>query len=188
VAHDLNLKHEWTASGVAKVSWTDTYLPEFESGAQALYVSAAGIWVIVFLFMTFSGGLGFVLVAIIGFTGILTALKMTRTRPNSVTISSAVFKAGDFSVATNRVTRIDYGQRSQWTGYKPQDTMDPMEIRVWIDDDANHVISTNSWQPQVNLRIRNALEKALLAVRAEKNEAVRAKASGPANEYGIPDY
>jgi len=94
-----------------------------------------------------------------------------------------------WSVPTNRITRIEYGKRSQWTGYNPPNLIDPTEIRVWIDDDTSHVVSTNNWQPQVNHRIRNALEKALLAVRAEKNKTAQVRQShGRANEYGMPNY
>ena len=189
MANDLNLNLEWVKRGVVRVSWTDTYLVEFQRGMHSLYVAAASTWGIVFILMALSIGLGSILIGFAGLGAILFALKLTRTRPNAVTISATTFKARMWSVPTNRITRIEYGKRSQWTGYNPPNLIDPTEIRVWIDDDTSHVVSTNNWQPQVNHRIRNALEKALLAVRAEKNKTAQVRQShGRTNEYGMPNY
>lgn len=101
-------------------------------------------------------------------------------------------KAGSFP--TDRVTRFDYGIRSQMAGDPPPKEAngaplpDPHIIRMWIDDSKAVTVSTNNWEAGINHDIRNALHSAWQKVRTAEKKQAHDEKYGRVGRDGIPDY
>lgn len=98
------------------------------------------------------------------------------------------------TVPTDRITRFDYGIRSQLTGNLPLKDFqgdplpDPFIIRMWIGDAQAITVSTNNWESGVNHTIRDALDKALQQVRTAEKKAIHDQKYGRVEDNGIPNY
>lgn len=187
----LWLKTKRIDQKTVSVSWIDSFHIE---------------WVIVRFLATIIGAIGFIVgligmyvspwTAVYGIAflfGILFLLNCNYPKTNKVVFSENHIKHRWKYYPINQITRIDYSNRSQWTRKQPEvingkPQFDPIQIRMWFNDDTNLVISTNTWQPQVNLRIRNALDNALQTVRKSTVEIEREEIHGKTGDYGLPDY
>jgi len=191
VAHDLNLEARWTSANEITVSWNDVYRLIHRPGAEPL--TALGIFLgfvaSVWLFVaTMDLGRFLVMMAII--VAVFLYLQSAQwTKPNHIVIDGTSLHHDGMVFPLNEISRIEYGPESQWTGRIPSSNRpDKMQIRLWMRDVRNHVISENTWQPQVNHRIHAKIEEALRAGRKEQNENTHSSARASSNEYGMPDY
>lgn len=194
MAKELNLEFTRLPDGGVKVTWQDPVLAEFSnanSNIAALLIGGGGIvWLIVTL-ATFN--LIWLLVMFAWAIGGLIIFKTTRMVQRVVTFTPSKVIHEGRSYPTEQVTRFDYGLRYALTGVAPArnehtTAVDPMLIRMWLNDASPIELSQNNWQTQVNHEIRDALDRALTAVRQEQVEAERVATYGQQDDKGMPDY
>ncbi|WP_367582067.1 hypothetical protein [Sulfitobacter pontiacus] len=185
----LDLHHKWISSDTARVSWNDAY-PVWNNKPVTITLAVLGtlgMSAAPFILLGWSAPY-FWASAILGILG-LACLKIifhTYSKPNTVEVSATRFRHGKIDLNRAVISRVEYGPRSQWTG--DRDKLDPMEIRVWMNDRQFHVVSTNMWQPQINHQIAGAIEDAFKATAERAHTVERHATHGTENEYGIPDY
>ena len=195
MARALNLQTTRTDDGAIKVSWDDTVKGDFTTSGQTMYGLVAFGGFLLFMILGFSAGIGWMLLALPWVIGCVFLMRQTKMEPNAVTFDkdNVRHKGQVFETAT--VTRFEYGLRSQLTGQQPyrdpksgHTASDPAMIRMWINDASAHIISESNWQNQVVHEIRDALDKALLAVRKEAVQLEREATHGKTGDFGMPDY
>lgn len=192
MSKELNLSVTRLDPNTIQVSWQDPVLAEFSSGKSNAYGGVVGIGALVLLFMGFAN-LWFVVLALVWTIGGVIMFKTARMEQRSVTFTpSSVIHEGS-SYPTEQVTRFEYGSRHALTGQAPLQTKhgsaaDPTLIRMWINDAYPVKISENNWQSQVNHEIRDALDRALTAVRQEQVEAQQVATYGRQDDKGMPEY
>lgn len=186
---NLDLQTERPAPGHIRVSWNDAF-PMWNNKAATVALATAGsISMAAAPFLVFGWTAAFfwaaAVAAVVGYACFLLIFH-TYSKPNAVEVTATKFRHGDVALDRTAISRVEYGPRSQWTG--DRDKLDPMEIRVWLHDRRFHVVSTNTWQPQVNHEIAGAIEDAF-KVTAERTRTIeRQPHSGTENEFGMPDY
>ena len=189
MARDLNLKLEWVSADAARVSWNDAY-PMWNNRVATVALAAVGtISMAVAPFLVFGWTAAFFwAAAIAGVGGYACFLVIFRTysKPNAIEVTATKFCHGNIELDRATISRVEYGPRSQWTG--DRDKLDPMEIRIWLNDRRFHVVSTNTWQPQVNHEIAGAIEDAFKVTVERIRKVERQAQHGTENEYGMPDY
>ena len=117
------------------------------------------------------------------------AARKSRERPNSITIYPDRVEQAGTVLDRGQITRVEYGKRSQWTGNTiQQGEIDPMQIRLWINDRMFHVVSLNTWETQINHKIKMEIEDAISAVGKEARADHQEPARGKAGDYGMPEY
>lgn len=187
---ELNLQTDWMADDVVKVSWNDTMKRTGTSGGQAAGAFGVLGFFIVGVIAAFSMGLGVFFLCIVGAFGFaIWMLTSSRVVPNSIAVDpdglhqdGRVFRLGDIS-------RIEYASKSKWTGNPPKEGQgDPTQIRLWLNDSANHVLSENNWEIQINHRIRDEIDAAILAIRKMEAEERHEAEHGKQGEFGMPEY
>ncbi|UMA67260.1 hypothetical protein LVO79_20995 (plasmid) [Roseivivax marinus] len=188
---ELNLQTEWIAEDVVKVSWTDTWnIGQSNAAGGAAYMVLIAIFGIG-VFFTLNGASMLIL-----FICVLACIALaiyfqhhSFSIANSLAVDPDGLHQDGHFFALEDISRVEYSQKSQWTGNQPQaGKNDPIQIRLWLRDNTNHVLSENNWETQVNHRIRDAIEAAILGVRRMENEDRREQREGPANQFGMPDY
>lgn len=194
MAKELNLEFTQLPDGGIRVTWQDPVLAEFsnaKSNMGALVVGGGAlVWFIVTL-ATFN--LIWVLVAIVWTFGGMFLFGRERMVQRSVTFTPSNVIHEGRSYPTEEITRFEYGLRYALTGVAPArnehtTAVDPMLIRMWLNDAKPIELSQNNWQTQVNHEIRDALDRALTAVRQEQVEAERVATYGQQDDKGMPEY
>lgn len=195
MARALNLQTTRTEDGAIKVSWDDTVKGDFTAGGQNKYGLAAVGGFLFFIILGFAAGIGWMLLSIPWMLGCISLMRQTKMQPNAVIFDKDTIRHKDQVFATPTVTRFEYGLRSQLTGQQPYRnektgavSSDPAMIRMWVNDASAHIISESNWQNQVVHEIRDALDKALLAVRKEAVQLEREATHGKTGDFGMPDY
>lgn len=195
MARALNLQTTRTDDGAIKVSWDDTVKGDFTTSGANMYGLAAVGGFLLFTVLGFAAGVGWFFLSIPWMLGCISMMRQTKMKPNAVIFDKDRIRHGDDVFATPTVTRFEYGLRSQLTGQQPYRNpktgdfaSDPAMIRMWINDASAHIISESNWQNQVVHEIRDALDKALLAVRKEAVREEREATHGKTGDFGMPDY
>lgn len=196
MAKELGLEPTWINDDTLRISWNDVKANDQNKSIQWII---GLVWFPLFLFSGYIGisGGGFALMGILFVALIVMAVWFrsgSTTVPNHVDFSAEkiTFKGRDF--ATSRVTRFDYGPKSQLTGITPQkdghgnSMSDPTLIRMWVDDSAPVTVSENNWTYDVCHQIRDVLDQALQKVRADEKEAAKEAKFGKQGNFGVPDY
>lgn len=194
MAKELNLEFTRLPDGGVKVTWQDPVLAEFSNTNSNIAALLFGGTFLVCLIiglasMSFTPTLFGAVILIGGLIWFKTARMVQRV----VTFTPSKVIHEGRSYPTEQVTRFDYGLRYALTGVAPaqnKDTtaVDPMLIRMWLNDASPIELSQNNWQTQVNHEIRDALDRALTAVRQEQVEAERVATYGQQDDKGMPDY
>lgn len=188
---ELNLRTDWIADDVVKVEWNDTWKVSSSNGAMALAVIAAfGVFVVAAFLSLSTGGMGFFVIGFPLALGIaLFAIYASFTNAQSLAVDPEGLHKDGQTFPLQDISRIEYGARSKWTGNTPQQGQsDPTQIRLWLRDSANHVLSENNWETQINHRIRDEIDAAILAIRKMDAEERHEEEHGKAGDFGMPDY
>lgn len=197
MAKKLNLKADWINEETLRISWMDVKANDNNKAAMIILPIVIFVLFIVSAGVALSdGGFGFMGLVLIG-----TLVSVTWFRSGSTSVPNHIdFSAKDIShkgqkFPTHEVSRFEYGLKSALTGVTPprdgngNSMSDPLLIRMWINDAFPHEISSNNWQVQINHEIRDALAKALDAVRNVEKKQSQAKEFGEVNgDFGMPDY
>lgn len=190
MAKALNLKTEWqTDRKAATISWNEQRLVTDDKVKMNLYVLAAGIAILVSLGIMISGNLIFGFIVFFGGFYLLfkgqgreTVSNILKITPDKITYDGVTFDIG-------RLTRVEYGRRSQWTGNSiAQGQADPTQIRIWIDDRQFHVVSTSMWETQIVHQIKLEIDDVIAELKKSTIKNEREETQGKTGEYGLPDY
>ncbi|SFL44109.1 hypothetical protein [Shimia haliotis] len=196
MAKQLNLSATWH-DDTLRVAWNDVKANDQNKSIQWVI---GLVWFPLFLvsmFTAVSGG-GFAFMGILMVALIVTVIWFrsgSTTVPNHVNFGTQAVTFKGRNYATTEITRFDYGVKSQLTGITPQkdgngnSMSDPSLIRMWINDSAPVTISENNWSFDVCHEIRDALAKALDAIRNVEKKQSQEKEFGEVNgDFGMPDY
>jgi hypothetical protein len=197
MAKDLNLDATWVDSENLRVSWTDVQANDNNKAMSIILPIVIFVFVLIGIFNGISGGgfgmMGFAL--LFAFGSVFWFRSGSTSKPNQITFNAKTISHQGLEFPTAQVTRFEYGSKSQLTGWKPMKDgkgnpmSDPTLIRMWVNDSSAHTISENNWQTQVNHKIRDTLDKALIAVRdVQKKEAHEAEFGDTSGDFGMPDY
>lgn len=187
---ELNLKTEWIAEDVVKISWNDAWhIGQSETAGGAALIGVLAIFG-VGVFFALNGAMLVLLLSVILCFGLAIFLSThSFTFVNSLAVDLDGLHQDECFFPLDDISRIEYSPKSQWTGNQPQaGKKDPTQIRLWLHDHASFVLSENNWETQVNHRIRHAIEAAINDIRKMDNEDRRFEEHGTENQYGIPDY
>lgn len=187
---ELSLRTDWMAGDVVKVSWNDTKRRAGTSGGQAIgALGALGIF-IVGVIAAFSIGLGAFLICMIGAVAFVIWMATgSYSVPNSIAVDPDGLHQDGHVFPLDMISRLEYSRKSQWTGNKtPDGQSDPTQIRIWLNDSANHVLSENNWETQINHRIRDEIDAAILAIRKLDAEERHEEQHGKTGDFGMPEY
>jgi hypothetical protein len=192
MAKELNLEFTRLPDGGVKVTWQDPVLAEFSRLKSEVYAAVFGLGSIAFLLMGFVS-MWFLLVSLLWMFGGIIMFKTARMEQRAVTFTPSEIIHEGRSYPTEQITRFEYGSRHALTGQAPVQgkdgpAADPNLIRMWLNDSSPIELSQNNWQTQVNHQIRDALDRALTAVRQEQVEAERVATYGQQDDKGMPDY
>ena len=194
MASNLKLKSEWIDKETIRVSWVDVKIRERSFGSQTLLVFVALGGFFLSLSMLMSSGSLIGLPIWIGSILALIVFYSTKVKePNSITIGKTETRHKRQIFPTNQITRFEMGSEIALLGAvatKPaiEGSVNQTIIRMWIDDSSAYDLSKNNWQQQVNHEIRDALAKALDAVRnIDKQESHEAE-FGKTGDFGMPEY
>lgn len=192
---DLNLRSKWIDDKTVKVSWNDRHFAEFDRGSGDLHAAIFGICFFAGLFLSLyhrdptPGIIGTILAF-----GVCVLYCIPISKTKEITIGADITIFGGNQYRTAEITRFEYGYRFNLTGQVPErdgagnQVLDPVLVRMWINDRAAVKLSENAWQLQDNHRIRNDLEMALLAVRKSVEKSKHDGKYGRVTSDGIPDY
>lgn len=198
--HSLQLESEWIDPETVKVSWVDVKMRErtFSNDWGTVLAIICGFIVIIFLAFALESPL----IPFIGVgLGIFAFNQYGKnvTEPNSITIGKTDTRHRDKVFPTAKITRFEMGTELALEGGvstqafmgragHEQDANQTI-IRLWVDDARAYNITKNNWQTQVNHEIRDALAKALSAVRDLDTQQESAEQFGVVDgETGMPDY
>lgn len=189
MAHDLNLKTVWIDDKTARVSWNDAL-------SNALDKGRVGFWLFAFCVLVFGGMIvaasgdyfGTGILMMLSSFGCLFMMVRSHTKPNMIEISPDGVLHNGLLLDARRISRVEYGLRSQWTGRNVGKEIDPTQIRLWFDDRVFHVISTNIWETQINHEIKAEIEDVLRKVNKEKAVSQRIETHGKTGNFGMPEY
>lgn len=203
---NLNLQTTQLGQDRIKVSWNDARRLDFKRGAKDSFGYLAGIFFIVsaatLLLLglrddvismgTFAVLLIVVLFAVVKITDIPT---WSFPKRNAVIVTRSGIEHGGTAFTYDRISRIEYGKKSQWSGV-PYGTFDYTEIRLWFGDKSFHVIARNSWERRVNHEIKSTIDEAVAALTkrpAPQSDHTQKARPSPdqtrkSNNYGMPDY
>lgn len=190
MARDLKLKTEWLDDKTARVSWVDNVPNYMQKGRMLANLIGGVIAVLIGLgSLLFGQFILAIFLIIAGFVAI-SRVFASHTVPNVVRISPDGISHGGQPIVGGKVSRVEYGKQSHWTGATlQQGTPDPMEIRLWFDNDRDfHVLSVNTWQPRVNHQIKAEIEDAIAAVKKVSQVQKHEAEHGKQGDFGMPDY
>lgn len=193
----LGLDAKWINDATLRITWNDVKANHQKTAVGVLIgiIGAAGF--VVSLFVTIASGnftlMGLVIIGVIA--SVLWWRVGTSSTPNAVEFTAETITVQNKKYPTPRVTRFDFGAKSQLTGMKPKrdghgnDLSDPTMIRMWVDDSVPITVSENNWSFDTCHTIRDALDRALQQVReGEKAAAKEAKFGKDGGKFGVPDY
>lgn len=198
MAKTLGLDISNAGDGI-KVSWNDVVANDQSKSAGILIPIVAFVAFILAGGMILGGnaGGGFALLGMVLVGTIVGAIWFragSTTVRNSMTFSAEKVSHKGRSYPTDRVTRFEYGMKSNLTGITPKkdghgDSMsDPVMIRMWVDDSAPITITENNWEFGINHEIRDTLDNALKTVRQHNKQKQHEKEYGKTGDFGMPDY
>jgi hypothetical protein len=195
MSKNLNLKVARPDDETIHVTWDDPVLAEFSSGEANLWgLLAGGGFIAALVIGIASMDLTIAFIGLAWLIGCLVMFKQPRMVSRSIIFTHDEVIHEGRSYPTELVTRFEYGSRHALTGQAPYSDgkgithADPTLIRMWIEDASAVELSMNSWQSQVNHKIRDALDRALTTVRQEQVEAERVATYGQQDDKGMPDY
>jgi len=202
MAPRLNLKSKWVDDDTIAVSWVDVKIKERKPNffKDALIVIVA-VGVFIFTLFIALTELNFLLIIlyILGLFGYIIVSAMPQTVPNLVTFGKDETTHNGRKFPTANITRFEMGSElallgsvttKPLIGEKGKDhEANQTLVRMWVDDVTAYDLSKNSWQQPENHQIRDALAKALDAVRnRNKQEEHEEKFGKVSNDTGMPEY
>jgi hypothetical protein len=196
MAKRLNLKAEWTDSKILRITWNDAVAND-QSKMKAIFVGLSSVGLFCWgIYDLFANDGAFLLLFSIVYALVTTIwYRMggtTVVQQVDFSAENITFKGRTYP--TSRVTRFDYGVKSQLTGNRPwvdkhgNSLSDPTMVRMWVDDARPVTISENNWTYEVNHEIRDALDRALKAVQTVEKEKAKEAEFGKTGDFGVPDY
>lgn len=199
---DLKLKSEWVDDYTIAVSWVDVIIKERKGNfiKDTIFVIASLGFFLFALFAIISE-VNFLplIVWLLFFVAYVFLGARRSTVSNIVEIGKTETRHDGHIFPTARITRFEIGSESALLGEvttkpligergKNQEAEQTL-IRMWVDDVTAYDLSKNSWQTPVNHRVRDALAKALEAVRdLDKQQEHEAEFGKVADDTGMPDY
>lgn len=185
-------------NGSVKVQWFDRQkgsiaAEQYQTAIYTFFILFAGL----FIFLLATGGIPLMIIIVPVTYGIIKLLlALNYDKPNDVIFTKTYVSHADVKYPVAEITRFEYGPRSQLTGEKPKkldknseaDPLDPVLIRLWINDAVAHEIGKNTWPYQESHAIRDALAKALDQVRVTEKEVQTTETFGETGDFGMPDY
>jgi len=196
---DLNLKSEWIDPETVRVTWVDVKIRErdLSSGLLIVGVGLGGFFFAAFLAISSGNFIGLLL-----WLGALITMVVVGSKnyeqPNSITIGKNIIRHQENEFSTDQITRFEMGtemallggvKTKPFVGEQGKDhEANQFLIRMWVDDAHAYDLSKNNWQQQVNHEIRDALSKALEAVRDIDQKQEHEEKFGIVDDSGMPDY
>lgn len=196
MAKRLKLDGTWIDDDTLRISWMDT--KAIDRYRFASFITSCFILGLFFIgvYISFTDG-GFTLFFVSIVAAIIWSIYYrvgSISVRNHVDFSSQTITFKGRSYDTDKITRFDYGVKSQLTGITPGTDgngnvrSDPTLVRMWVGDSAPVTISENNWAFDVCHAIRDALDQALQTVRADAKAAATEAEFGKSGEFGVPDY
>lgn len=195
---DLKLKSEWVDKKTIRVSWNDLRRFDFDKKSGNTF----GIIATLIFIFSIIGGLskqdlsvgvfGLVVVIIMVFV-----FRMNRIKKQNIIIKKEYILFEGSKYQTSHISRVAIAKRSEITGNIPHSNQtDPMEIRIWFNDEYSIVVSENCWQNQINIQIRNNIDRSIQSVLKKSEDKPDASRPQPRNKkntietggFGIPKY